>query len=161
MLSRTLAGARVLLRMDDRLRHVISDGQVVKTMPLPIPADRIPEFPGIRAAQGPLPPRGPARPLVIQRLVNTNGRVMVARRYLQVGYQHRGKLVNVIVEDTHFRIVQDAEELAVHPRTSDKPVTHTKAWPSRQSRQARQATPENGTSSKSEPSHISINKLNP
>ncbi|CAG6397599.1 hypothetical protein SCOCK_580025 [Actinacidiphila cocklensis] len=36
----------MVLRMDEHLLHVISDGRVVKTMPLPIPADRLP---GLRA----------------------------------------------------------------------------------------------------------------
>ncbi len=135
MLSRTLAGGRVLLRMDDRLLHVISDGQVVKTMPLPIPVDRVPHLMGVRAAHGPLPAGAVAGPLVVERLVDTSGRVMVARHILKIGYSHRGKVVKVIVEDTHFRVVHDGEELAVHPRTTDKPVTRIKAWLSRQSRQ--------------------------
>ncbi|MFD7639541.1 IS481 family transposase [Kitasatospora sp. NPDC059795] len=135
MLSRTLAGGRVLLRMDDRLLHVISDGKVVKTMPLPIPVDQVPKLMGVRAAQGPLPTGAPAGPLVVERLVDTSGRVMVARQVLKLGYPNRGKVVKIIVEDTHFRVVHDGEELAVHPRTTDKPVTRIKAWPSRQSRQ--------------------------
>ncbi|MEU6611585.1 IS481 family transposase [Streptomyces shenzhenensis] len=148
MLSRTLAGSRVVLRMDEHLLHAISNGRVVKTMPLPIPPGRLPLLKGVRAAAGPLPPGGPARPLTVQRLVNKTGRVMVARQSLLIGYTHRGKTVNVIVEDTHFRVIHNGTELAVFPRTSDKPVTR-KAWPSRQPRKPRQESPEDGPSSKS------------
>ncbi|MFF8989967.1 hypothetical protein ACF09H_08470 [Streptomyces sp. NPDC014983] len=121
----------------------------MKTMPLPIPPGRLPLLQGVRAAAGPLPPGGPPRPLTVQRLVNTTGRVMVARQPLLIGYAHRGKTVNVIVEDTHFRVVHNGTELAVFPRTSDKPVTRIKAWPSRQSREPRQESLEDGPSSKS------------
>ncbi|CAG6397600.1 hypothetical protein NMG29_39250 [Streptomyces cocklensis] len=85
--------------------------------------------------------------MTVQRLVNANGRVMVAGQYMRVGALHSGKVVNVIVEDTHFRIVHEGEELAVHPSTSDKPITRVKAWPSRQSREPRQASPEDKASS--------------
>ncbi|WP_438493585.1 IS481 family transposase [Streptomyces asiaticus] len=149
MLSRTLAGSRVVLRLDEHLLHAISNGRVVKTMPLPIPAGRLPLLKGVRAAAGPLPPASPARPLTVQRLVNRTGRVMVARQSLLIGYPHRGKVVNVIVEDTHFRVVHEGEELGVYPRTSTAPVTRIKAWPSRQSRESRQESCEDGTSSKS------------
>ncbi|MFJ6598523.1 hypothetical protein ACIQPP_48710 [Streptomyces violaceusniger] len=118
-------------------------------MPLPIPAGRLPLLQGVRAAAGPLPPASPARPLTVQRLVNKTGRVMVARQSLLIGYPHRGKIVNVIVEDTHFRVIHEGEELAVYPRTSRAPVTRIKAWLSRQSREPRQKSHEDGTSSKS------------
>ncbi len=74
---------------------------------------------------------------------------MVARQSLLIGYPHRGKVVNVIVEDTHFRVVHEGEELGVYPRTSSAPVTGIKAWPSRQSRESRQESCEDGRSSKS------------
>ncbi|MGW3651699.1 helix-turn-helix domain-containing protein [Streptomyces sp. NPDC000878] len=149
MLSRTLAGSRVVLRMDEHLLHVIRGGRVVKTMPLPIPPGRLPLLKGVRAATDALPPSGPIGPVTVQRLVNGNGRVMVAGQYMRIGAVHSGKVVNVIVEATHFRIVYNGEELAVHPRTSDKPVTRVKAWPSRQSRTPRQTSHEDAASSKS------------
>ncbi|GGL85342.1 hypothetical protein GCM10010095_82600 [Streptomyces anthocyanicus] len=149
MLSRTLVGSRVVLRMDEHLLHVISGGRVVKTMPLPIPPGRLPLLQGVRAATEALPPSGPIGPVTVQRLVNGNGRIMVAGQYMRIGAIHSGKVVNVIVEDTYFWIVYDGEELAVHPRTSDKPVTTVKAWPSRRSRPPRQASREDAPSSKS------------
>jgi hypothetical protein len=135
--------------MDEHLLYVISGGRVVKAMPLPIPPGRLPLLKGVRAATEALPPSGPARPVTVQRLVNGNGRVMVAGQYMRIGAVHSGKVVTVVVEDTHLRIVHDGEELAVHPRTNDKPVTRVKAWPSRQSRAPRQASHEDTTSSNS------------
>lgn len=119
-------------------------------MPLPIPPGRLPKRLGVRDATGPLPPAASQpEPVTVQRLVNANGRVLVAGHYLPVGSLHSGKTVNVIVEDTHFRIVHDGEELTVHPRTTDKPVTRFKAWPSRQSRMPPQARPDDRPSSES------------
>lgn len=61
MLSRALAGGRVTLRLDEHLLHAISDDRVVKTMPLPIPAGRLPRLQGVRAETTPLPPGSPER----------------------------------------------------------------------------------------------------
>ncbi|MGW0538106.1 Mu transposase domain-containing protein [Streptomyces sp. NPDC003032] len=126
----TLAGSRVILRMDEHVLHAISNDRVVRTMPMPIPADQRGRLMGVRQASSPLPPSGPAGPLLVQRRVNIDGFLMVAKQRMRVGPTHVGKIVNVIVEDTHFRIVHDGEELAVHSRTTDRPVSRFKAWAS-------------------------------
>ncbi|MFG3142718.1 hypothetical protein ACGFZA_41750, partial [Streptomyces sp. NPDC048211] len=61
----TLAGSRVILRMDEHVLHTISNGRVVQTMPLPISADQRGRLRGARQASSLLPPQGPAGPLVV------------------------------------------------------------------------------------------------
>jgi biopolymer transport protein ExbB len=53
---------------------------------------------------------------------------MVARQRLRVGRTHAGKTVTVIAGDTHFRVLDGDQELAVHPRTTSRPVTRFKAY---------------------------------
>jgi hypothetical protein len=53
---------------------------------------------------------------------------MVARQRLRIGTTHAGKIVTILVEDTHFRVLDGDHELATHPRTTNHPVTRVKAW---------------------------------
>jgi hypothetical protein len=48
---------------------------------------------------------------------------MVAGQFIKVGPRHAGKLVTVVVEDTHFRVLHGEAELAVRPRKSTAPIT--------------------------------------
>jgi hypothetical protein len=38
-----------------------------------------------------------------------------------VGPRHRGKLVAVVIEDTHLRVLHGEEEIAVRPRRTSNP----------------------------------------
>jgi hypothetical protein len=58
-------------------------------------------------------------------------RVMVTRQRLRVGAAHAGKTVTIRVEDTHFRVLLDGEELGLHPRTDNRPVTRFRAYATR------------------------------
>jgi hypothetical protein len=51
---------------------------------------------------------------------------MVACQRLRVGRVHAGKTVTILIEDTHFRVLDGDEELPTHPRLPGKPVTHLK-----------------------------------
>jgi hypothetical protein len=53
------------------------------------------------------------------------GRIMVNRQPIKLGPRHAGKLVTVIIEDTHYRILHGDEELAIKPRrhTTHTPIT--------------------------------------
>jgi len=48
---------------------------------------------------------------------------MVAKQSIKLGLRHAGKLVTVIVEDTHLRVIHGEEEIAVRPRRSLTPIT--------------------------------------
>ncbi|WP_130290016.1 hypothetical protein [Pseudonocardia sediminis] len=48
---------------------------------------------------------------------------MVARQRIKLGPCHAGKLVTVIVEDTHVRVLHNGDEIAVRPRRSLAPIT--------------------------------------
>ncbi len=52
---------------------------------------------------------------------------MVARQKIQAGMIHVGKTVTVHAEDTSFRLVIDAETVAVVPRTTTSEVHRYKA----------------------------------
>jgi transposase InsO family protein len=121
-----LARRKVTLRLDGHLIHVISDGVMAKTLPSPIPAAGRSKLRGARIAATALPAPAPG-PVSVQRKVPRDGVIMVTRQRLRVGATYAGKIVTVHVEDTHFRVTCDGAEIALHPRTEQRPVTRWKA----------------------------------
>lgn len=126
-LGASLAGQRVVLRLDGHLMHVIAAGHLVKTLPAAVPADERGSLLGAQLADGPLPPPvgGPA---LVRRRVPADGVVMVSRQRLRIGRVHAGKTVTVAVEDTHYRVLHNSEELSTHPRNGHNPVRTTKPY---------------------------------
>jgi hypothetical protein len=55
--------------------------------------------------------------------VHASGRIMVAKQPIKLGPRHAGKLVTVVIEDTHFRILHGEELLAIKPRKDLTPIT--------------------------------------
>jgi hypothetical protein len=118
------AGRRVTLRLDGHLLHAVADNALIGTWPCPISTDKIGRLRGARTPSSPLPPPPlPAGSLRAQRKVHASGRIMVAGQGIKLGPRHRGKIVTVIIEDTHLRILHGDEEIAVRPRRSTKPIT--------------------------------------
>ena len=118
------AGRTITRRLDGHLMHAIADNTLIGTWPSPIPADRLPRLPGARPAATPLPPPPlPAGSIRAQRRVHASGRIMVARQPIKLGQRHAGKLVTVVIEDTHLRILHGEEEIAVRPRRDPTPIT--------------------------------------
>jgi transposase InsO family protein len=130
-LGAAVAGQRVTLRLDGHLLGVVADGRLRKTLPAPIPPEQRARLRGAHAASSPPPPPPPAGQVRVQRRVPRDGVVMVARQRLRVGAAHAGKVVTVVVEDTHLRVLHDGEELSAHPRTSTRPIRRWKADPPR------------------------------
>ena len=122
-----LAGQRVVARLDGHLVHVIAEGVLAKTLPSPIPVQQRGQLRGARVATTTIrtPPSGPMR---VERRVPRDGVVMVTRQRVRVGRTHAGKLVTVLVEDTHFRVLLAGEELGLHPRLDNRPVTRFRAY---------------------------------
>jgi hypothetical protein len=58
-----------------------------------------------------------------QRRVHASGRIMIANQRIKLGPRHAGKLVTVVIEDTHFRILHGDQELAIKPRKDTSPIT--------------------------------------
>ena len=118
------AGRRVALRLDGHLMHAVLDNALIGTWPCPISTNQLAQLKGARppATQLPPPPL-PAGSLRAQRKVHANGRIMVAKQSIKLGPRHAGKLVTVIVEDTHLRVLHGEEEIAVRPRRSLTPIT--------------------------------------
>jgi hypothetical protein len=118
------AGRTVTLRLDGHLLHAIIDNALVGTWPCPIPSDQLGRLAGVRAATTPLPPPPlPPGSIRAQRRVHASGRIMVANQPIKLGPRHAGKLVTVVIEDTHFRILHGEEELAIKPRSNPGPIT--------------------------------------
>jgi len=117
-----LARQRVTLRLDGHLIHVIAGGVRSKTLPSPIPPDRTTRLRGAGLATTPLPPP-PSGAVRVERRVPRDGVVMVTRQRVRVGRVHAGKILTIVVEDTHLRVLHNGEELALHPRTENRPIT--------------------------------------
>jgi hypothetical protein len=54
--------------------------------------------------------------------VHASGRILVAGQRIKLGPRHRGKLVAVVIEDTHLRVLHGEEEIATTPPNL-KPIT--------------------------------------
>ncbi|MDP4512145.1 IS481 family transposase [Nonomuraea turcica] len=119
-----LARRTITIRLDGHLMHAIADNALVGTWPCPITADRAARLPGARTAATPLPPPPlPAGSIRVQRRVHASGRFMVNKQFIKLGPRHAGKLVTVVIEDTHYRVLHGEEELAIRPRRDTTPVT--------------------------------------
>ena len=125
-IGRDLVGTQVTLRFDAGLVHVIADAKVVKTLPTPWLAGQRVRVNGSRLVTAELPPAA-VGPVSVQRRVPDDGVVMVTRQRLRVGRAHAGKTVTIFVEDTHFRVVYEGQELAIHPRKEQRQVARWRA----------------------------------
>lgn len=128
----SLARRQVTLRLDGHLLHVVADGVLAKTLPSPVAPEERARLRGARIAADPLPAPAPG-PISVTRRVPRDGVVMVTRQRLRIGRTHAGKTVHIVVEDTHFRVLLDGEELCLHPRDSKQPVTRFRAYAARDS----------------------------
>jgi len=118
---------RVTLRIDRGLIHAIADGQLVRTLPSPLQPGDVARLRAPRTASTPLPPPPAAGAQRVQRRVPIDGVTMVAGQRLRIGRTHAGKVVTVLVEDHHFRVLDGESELALHVRTTRKPLRNYNA----------------------------------
>ena len=140
------AGRKVTLRLDGHLMHAIADNALIGTWPCPIATNQLARLQGARQPSTPLPPPPlPAGSLRAQRKVHANGKIMVARQSIKLGPRHTGKIVTVVVEDTHLRVLHGEEEIAVRPRRDLTPITRFHVTGAG----ARQASPDDKPSSRS------------
>jgi hypothetical protein len=145
-----LAGRTVTMRLDGHLMHAIADDALVGTWPCPTTADNAARLPRARTASTPLPPPPlPAGSIRAQRRVHANGRIMVNKQPIKLGPRHAGKLVTVVIEDTHFRILHGEEELAIKPRRDTTPITRLYVRGKGTQPNRGQASPDDKTSSMS------------
>lgn len=141
------AGRKVTLRLDGHLMHAIADNALIGSWPCPVSTDRLASIPGARTPSTPLPPPPlPAGSLHAQRKVHATGRIMVAGQRIKLGPRHRGKLVTVVIEDTHLRILHGDEEIAVRPRRDLKPITRLHVTGAGVNPRSGQASPDDETS---------------
>ena len=128
-----LVGRQITLRLDGHLMHAITDGHLAGSWPCPVPAAELAHLRGARPAAGPLPQLKAPQPIRVQRRVPVDGVTMVARQRLRIGRTHAGKIVTIIVEDTHFRVLHGDEELALHARDPQRRTIRTTAYNRRSS----------------------------
>jgi transposase InsO family protein len=122
-----LAGQRVTLRMDGTQMAVISgNGELLRTLPCPVPAGDRFRLRGARKAAARPPPA--AGPVTVQRRVSSRGGIMVATQKIQVGLIHAGKVVTVTAEDHSFRLAVDGQVVGVVPRTTAREIHRYKAY---------------------------------
>ncbi|MFD3843930.1 hypothetical protein ACFWWC_48370 [Streptomyces sp. NPDC058642] len=62
---------------------------------------------------------------------------MINGQFIKLGPRHAGKIVTVVIEDTHYRILHGEDELAVRPRKNLGPITrlYVKAMGTQKDRQ--------------------------
>ena len=48
---------------------------------------------------------------------------MINGQSIKLGPRHAGKLVTVVIEDTHYQSLHGEDELAVRPRKNREPIT--------------------------------------
>ena len=130
-LGMNFARQRVTLRLDGHLLPVVCDGVLAKTLPSPVDPAQRGRFRGARLAAGPLP-APPAGPVCVERRVPQEGVIMVTRQRIRIGRAHAGKLVTVIIEDTHLRVLHNGEELSLHPLANSEPPRRFRAYATRQ-----------------------------
>lgn len=107
--SNSFAGRRITLRLDGHLMHAIADETLIGTWPCSVSRDQLSPLRGARAASGCLPgPALPAGAMRVQRRGSDSGRIMVTSQRLKLGKKNASRLVTVIIEDTHFRILDRA-----------------------------------------------------
>jgi hypothetical protein len=141
------ARRRVTLRLDGHLMHAVIDNALVGTWPCPIDTDQLGRLSGARTPSTPLPPPPlPPGSLRAQRKVHASGRIMVAGQNIKLGPRHRGKIVTVVIEDTHLRVMYGEEEIAVRPRRNLKPITRFHVTGAGVNNPNRQASPDDNPS---------------
>ena len=141
------AGRRVTLRLDGHLMHAVIDNALVGTWPCPVDTHQLGRLSGARVPSTPLPPPPlPPGSLRAQRKVHASGRIMVAGQNIKLGPRHRGKIVTVVIEDTHLRVLHGEEEIAVRPRRNLKPITRFHVTGAGANTPDRQASPDDNPS---------------
>lgn len=127
-----LAGQRVTLRMEGTQMAVIShDGQLLRTLPCPVPARDRHRLRGARRAAAAPPPPGP---VIVQRRVSQRGQIMVATQRIQVGLIHARKIATITASDDTFEISIDGETAASVPRTTSAEIHRYKAYATQRGR---------------------------
>ncbi|MDQ1005973.1 hypothetical protein QFZ82_000458 [Streptomyces sp. V4I23] len=126
-----LAGRTITLRLDGHLIHAIADNALMGTWPCPVPADGLGQIHGARTATSPLPPPPlPSGAIRAQRKVHASGRFVINGQFIKLGPRHAGKIVTIVIEDTHTgSCTGRTNSLSGPARTSDRsPGSTSKAW---------------------------------
>ena len=121
------AGRRSTLRLDTTLAHVVLDGVLARTIPLPLTPTQRARLQGARMP-------GPAplidhRPTRVQRTVSCRGGTQIIGQRVQVGLRYAGQIVTFEVDETTLRVYDQRNHLIkTVPRTSRKEVHRHKAY---------------------------------
>jgi hypothetical protein len=139
-----LAGRQVTLRLEGPVMHVLADGEVLRTLPCPVPPAERHRLRGVRPAATSRP--SPPEQVQVQRWVSSRGTIMVATERIQVGLAHSRKAVTVIVEAKLFRVIVDPDLQLIVPRTKTNEVRRYKLYAVQQTSRVRRTSSEATTS---------------
>ena len=120
-----LAGQRVTLRLDGPVAHILSGGNLARTIACPVPEQARARLRGGRAGTV-QPPRLPD-PLVVSRRVSVRGAIMIGGHRIQVGLPHAGKTAQVTVESDTYQITVEPGITVTAARTSSREIRRHKA----------------------------------
>lgn len=118
---------RVTLRIEHGLIHAIADGHLIRTLPSPLRPGDIARLREPRRASTPPPPAPVTGPQRVHRRVPLDGVTMVAGQRLRIGRTQAGKIVTILVEDHHFRVLDGDSELGLHARSTSKALRNYNA----------------------------------
>ncbi len=131
-----LAGRRVTLRLEGQVMHVIADGQLLRSLPCPIPPERRIRLRGARPA-GPNEAAIPTA-VTVERRVSCRGTLAVAGQRIHVGLVHAGKMLKVVADSENFLIFDGDDQLRIVKRQTKKEIT---VWKAHREEVKRKASP--------------------
>lgn len=86
--------------------------------------EHLTQLPGARTPLTPLPSAPlPVGSLRAQRKGHASDRIMVAKQFVKSGPRHAGKIVTMVIENAHLRVLHGEEEIAVRARKNPGSVT--------------------------------------
>jgi hypothetical protein len=107
-----------------RSRHILADGNAVRTVACPVPHPDRHRLRGARTgAAG--PPQLPA-PLTVRRRVSIRGAIMIGEQRIQVGLPHSGKTAEITIEADTYQIIVEGGIAITAPRTTSRDINGTR-----------------------------------
>jgi hypothetical protein len=119
------SGRRVTLRLEGEVMHVISDGEIVRTLACPVPQDKRLGLRGARLAEALV--ASPPSAITVERRVSCRGVISVASQRVHVGLVHAHKVVRVVAASDTFTVFDGDDELRTVKRTTSGDITIWKA----------------------------------
>lgn len=120
-----LTGRRITLRLEGALMHVISDGQILRTLACPVPEENRIRLRGARIAET----RSAHVPtsITVERRASCRGTIAVAKQRIHVGLAHAHKVLRVVADSDNFTVYDGDDELRIVKRKTTDDIRVWKA----------------------------------